>query len=205
MQNQPNTRRIPVGIVALGATVAIAAGGATAWWVLKSQPSATPDPSPTATVAPQTETPATLTTEAQKVEIYLLKDTGTEFQLESTPVSVEASAEPDALLRAAFERLFSQSGEVRGFSAIPPETKLLGISVKDNGVFVDLSAEFTSGGGSSSMMGRLGQIVYTATSLNPNAPVWISVGGEPLELLGGEGLEIPQPITREIFDREFSL
>ena len=53
------------------------------------------------------------------------------------------------------------------------------------------------------MTGRLGQIVYTATTLNPNSKVWLSVAGKPLTVLGGEGLEIPQPITRSIFDREF--
>ena len=73
----------------------------------------------------------------------------------------------------------------------------------NNDVYVDLSPEFTQGGGSASMIGRLGQVVYTATTLNPNSQVWLSVGGKLLTVLGGEGLEIPQPITRPIFDQEF--
>ena len=55
------------------------------------------------------------------------------------------------------------------------------------------------------MIGRLTQVVYTATSLDTEQSVWLSVDGEPLELLGGEGLEISQPMTREIVDTEFPL
>jgi spore germination protein GerM len=55
------------------------------------------------------------------------------------------------------------------------------------------------------MMGRVGQVVYTATTLNPNAKVYIEVNGKKLDVLGGEGVEVEQPLTRENFKKDYPL
>lgn len=217
MQNG-QTRRIPLGVIATLGALVVAAGGGTAWWAVNSQKDATlngMNPVPTqptdpalnieVTQDPSVTPPTALNPIEQSVQIYLVQDAGTEFQLASVPVTVQAAEQPEAVLTAAFDRLLNQPPNGASFSAIPPGTQVLNVEVKQNGIAVNLSPEFTSGGGSSSMTSRLGQVVYTATTLDPNASVWISVGGEPLEVLGGEGLEIPQPITRSIFESEFPL
>ncbi|AFY80350.1 GerMN domain-containing protein [Oscillatoria acuminata] len=217
MQNG-QTRRIPLGVIATLSAVVVAAGGGTAWWAVNSQkdvtlngmnpvPGQTRDPGVNIPVTqdPSVTPPTALNPIEQSVQIYVVQDTGTQFELASVPVSVQATEQPDAVLKAAFDRLVTQPPNSAGFSEIPQGTQVLNVEVKQNGIYVNLSPEFTSGGGSSSMTARLGQVVYTATTLDPNASVWISVGGQPLEVLGGEGLEIPLPITRTIFESEFPL
>ncbi|MEG3990002.1 GerMN domain-containing protein [Microcoleus sp. S28C3] len=142
---------------------------------------------------------------AQTVQVYWVKDASGKFEGVPTKVAVKQADKPDATLQAAFNSLLAGPKDANVSSEIPNGTKLRGLSVKNDGVYVDLSAEFTSGGGSNSMTGRLGQVIYTATSLQPNTKVWISVEGKPLELLGGEGLEVAQPSTRQSFDKNFPL
>ena len=144
-------------------------------------------------------------TAAQTVQVYWVKESSGKFEGVPTKVAVKQADKPDATLQAAFNSLLAGPKDASVSSEIPKGTKLRSLSVKNDGVYVDLSAEFTSGGGSNSMTGRLGQVIYTATSLKPNTKVWISVEGKPLELLGGEGLEVAQPSTRQSFDKNFPL
>jgi spore germination protein GerM len=90
-------------------------------------------------------------------------------------------------------------------STIPVGTKILSAKVMADGIHVDLSKEFTQGDGATSMIGRLGQVVYTATAQNPTAPVWITVEGKKLEVLGEVGVEVRQPVTRESYNRDFPI
>lgn len=81
-------------------------------------------------------------------------------------------------------------------STIPDGTSLLGVEVADGIASVDLSREFESGGGSLSMMGRVAQVVYTATGFDEVDAVLFLVEGVPVDVLGGEGLIIDEPQTR---------
>ena len=162
-------------------------------------------------LAPQVQTPKSpqpkplQQTDVQTVQVYWVKDASGKFEGVPTKVAVKQADKPDAALQAAFNSLLTGPKDGTVSSEIPKGTKLRSLSVKNDGVYVDLSAEFTSGGGSTSMTSRLGQVIYTATSLKPNTKVWISVEGKPLELLGGEGLEVAQPSTRQSFDKNFPL
>ncbi|MGY6529318.1 MAG: GerMN domain-containing protein [Cyanobacterium sp.] len=138
-------------------------------------------------------------TEGQRVNLYWLNE-----NLEITPRTTDLpkATTQQEVLTNAFNMLL-QGSDTDDFSAIPDETRLLDLEVKEDGVHVDLSFEFTTGGGSASMVGRLGQVIFTASSLEPSTPVWLSVDGEPLELLGGEGLEVEQPMTRDLYQEQY--
>ncbi len=85
-----------------------------------------------------------------------------------------------------------------GFTTtIPAGTRLLGVRIVDRVATVDLSAEFTSGGGSASMMGRVAQVVFTLTQFPTVSSVLFETDGAPLTTLGGEGLLIGDPQTRD--------
>ena len=218
-------RRIPVRIVAGLSAITLFAGGAAALITWRSIAPKAPvaefpvleDPgkvdSPTTggdAQTPDTQTPTSDQTDSPAAEatgqVYWLDDVDGRLTLVSSSINGSTNAQPDAQLTAAIEQLLSGPGDDNAnFSTVPPETQLISLSMESDGIYVDLSAPFKTGGGSASMMGRLGQIVYTATSLDPNAKVWITVEGEPLTLLGGEGLDVPQPMTRQTFDENFPL
>ena len=227
--NQPSKYRIPLGVV-ISVSVVLIAGSATAWWTwntLNTQNAANDigknAPNSPAAVAPETSAdgvppkptvpgtnqqtqpePRPVVSE-QTVQIYYLKDIGTGLELVPTPVTVEAANQPAAILKAAFNELIKGPRNPEAASTIPKTTRLLSLEVREDGVHVDLSREFTTGGGSASMVGRLGQVLYTATSLDPDIPVWVSVEGKSLDVLGGEGILVKQPMTRSNFDENFQM
>ena len=81
-------------------------------------------------------------------------------------------------------------------TAIPDGTQLLGLSIDDGIARVDLTSEFETGGGSASMQTRLAQVTFTITQFPSVKGVVFSLDGEPIDVLGGEGVVIDHPLTR---------
>ncbi|MGH9024295.1 MAG: GerMN domain-containing protein [Acidimicrobiia bacterium] len=81
-------------------------------------------------------------------------------------------------------------------TAIPEGTTLLGVRVDDRVATVDLSEQFTSGGGSASMRARVAQVVFTLTQFPTVDAVSFQIDGEPLTVLGGEGVLLERPQGR---------
>jgi len=88
-------------------------------------------------------------------------------------------------------------------SEIPAGTGLRGVRVAPGTVTVDLTSTFGRGGGSTSMLARVWQVVYTATQ-SPDAPaVQITLDGRRVEALGGEGVMIGAPLERRAVPPSF--
>jgi germination protein M len=84
-------------------------------------------------------------------------------------------------------------------TAIPADTKVLGLVIEDGIAHVDLSSEFESGGGSLSMQMRLAQVVYTLTQFPTVKGVLFELDGRPVDVIGGEGIVVDHPLTRKDF------
>ncbi len=207
MTEQRKNNRISSGVAAAIATAAVAVAGVTGYFAMNN-PKDTPNldnsqvipslpPNPVETPPVANEKTAT---------VYWLQENGTSFNLVPQSIQVQADInKPSEFLTATFERLLSGPTEAADSSTIPQGTKLLGVKAEGDEVRVNLSEDFQFGGGSASMIGRVGQVVYTATALNPNAKVYLELNGEPVEVLGGEGLELQQPLTRENYMKNFEL
>ncbi|MBD2505998.1 MULTISPECIES: GerMN domain-containing protein [unclassified Nostoc] len=203
MKDQQGSNRISSGAIAAVSAVVVAVGGGVAWFTTHSSNPPTPS-NPSGPIAqpaqPSTRQPAN----EQTPNVYWLRPKDKSVALVPQPVKV-ASIRANQPLEAAFQSLLAGPTEGTDSTTIPKGTKLLGLKSENDEVHVNLSEDFTSGGGSTSMMGRVGQVVYTATSLNPKAKVYIDVNGKPLDVLGGEGVELQQPLTRESFEKNYQL
>ena len=140
-------------------------------------------------------------------QFYGLEIVGDRISLASRVIYTKATS-PEAALQDALIQLFSQSSDSELITTIPLSTKLLGLRIEDQNIYIDLSEEFGFGGGSSSMIYRVAQVLYTATSINPEASVFLSIEGQPLNEdypLGGEGLLLDYPLNRQNLEQNLPL
>jgi len=204
MKDQQGSNRISSGLIVAVSALVVAVSGGVAW--LTSQSHNTPIPlNSSQTITKPTQPTITNPNNEQTPNVYWLKPEAKSVNLVPRPVKIATATLPQKTLEVAFQSLLSGPREGEDTTTIPKGTKLLGLSIKNDEVHVNLSADFTSGGGSTSMLGRVGQVIYTATTLNPQAKVYIDVDGKPLDVLGGEGVELEQPLTRASFKQNYQL
>ena len=162
-------------------------------------PAATP--SPTATPKPTASPAGTTIVRAYFVLGSFTGNEGLVPVLREVPqTKAVASAAMRALLEGPTAPEMATSPAV--YTAIPDGTTLLGITITDGVATVNLSKEFESGGGSESMLQRLGQVVYTLTQFSTVDGVRFELDGTPTTTFGGEGVTFPpdgRPIVREDF------
>lgn len=207
MQNGQQHKRFSRAWVAGIAGIILVIGGA-AWWARSSwdsanQPSISNNPN-TVQQTPTQKEP--IAQRQEEVAICWLNPTENSIELVKKTLSFPTSATSNQILESAFSQLLAGPSKSADYTTtIPQGTKLLALDATEEGVIVDLSQEFMTGGGSASMTSRLAQVVYTATSLDSKSKVWINVEGKPLEILGGEGITVSQPMTRQEFQEHFTL
>ena len=153
------------------------------------QPAASPT-SPAPTVAPTEGEELTL-------NVYFLRD-------ERLAVAHRTVPRTQAVGMAALEQLLigptTRESELGYASAVPDGTEILGLEIEDGIAWVDLNAVFESGGGSLSMAARLAQIAFTLTQVPAVDAVQFLLEGELVEVFGGEGLVLDEPVGRDFED-----
>ena len=106
----------------------------------------------------------------------------------------------EALAASALRALLdgpSRAERSRGLtSEMPPGTTLRGVTIGGGLATVDLGVAFAQGGGSSSILARVWQVVYTASQFPDVSSVQLLIGGRRVDTLGGEGLLIGAPMRR---------
>ena len=196
------TRRLPARLilcllaVVSGAAFVAACGGsgggsapaATAATVpVTATPSATPSPA----------APAPTTAAATALSLYFLR--GEELGVAARrvpPTSAPATAALEALLAGP-----TAAETAAGLaSAVPPETRLLGLSIDGTTARVDLSAQFAEGGGLS-LQARVAQVVYTLTRFETVKTVAFMLEGSAVDALGSEGLPLGAGQSRSDWSR----
>src|SRR5579884_897575 len=85
-------------------------------------------------------------------------------------------------------------------TSIPAGTKLLGLDVSAGLATVDLSSDYQSGGGSTSMRDRLAQVVFTLTQFPTVQQVRFELDGKPVTVFGGEGIVMNHPVGRADYE-----
>lgn len=132
--------------------------------------------------------------------VYFAKDTGTAFTLESVPRVARSGGLEErvsAQVRALVDGPTPAEAEEGLATNLPDGTRVLGASLKDGLLTVNLSREFGSGGGTASMIGRLNQLYYTLSQPAGVRAVSLEVEGRPLRVLGGEGIIVDSVWVRD--------
>lgn len=161
-----------------------------------AEPSEAPGATPSAAPA-STATPAAAGTTIVRAYFLLGGEPGSEGLVPVLREVPKTTAVAKAAMNAVLAGPTSaESGERTISSAIPAGTRLLSVAIKNGIATVDLSTEFDSGGGSTSMQYRLAQVVYTLTQFSTVKSVVFQIEGETVTVFGGEGIVLDGPQAR---------
>jgi spore germination protein GerM len=134
------------------------------------------------------------------VTIFFSKYQGSQSIVQNVIRKLPQDAKSNPLQFALTELLKGPTSEEKSqgfYSEIPQGTKLLGLTQDNEAVTINLSNQFTSGGGSNSMEQRFEELKQTVFSIDSSHKINLDVEGKPLDLLGGEGLEVQDSLKRQ--------
>jgi spore germination protein GerM len=133
--------------------------------------------------------------EAREMKIWFVKPINDQISL----VPVLRTLSGSDQLAEAVQQLLSGPTSIESdaglSSEIPKGTTLLGVKRADGDVEVNLSKDFASSGGGTSLETRIEQLSRTVSTIAGSHKVYLAIEGERLTATAGDGLEIKQPIN----------
>ena len=162
-----------------------------------ASPATAPVASPTAASGEPTMAASASAAATTAVRIYLFQPDSAGGDAHLVPVMRSVPRTRAVATAALRELLAGPAPDENGLlTMIPAGSQLLGITVDGGIASVDLTGTFESGGGSASMLGRLAQLVYTATQFPTVDAVRLRLDGKPVESIGGEGVIVGAGLGR---------
>ncbi|MDD3237644.1 MAG: GerMN domain-containing protein [Candidatus Gastranaerophilales bacterium] len=86
------------------------------------------------------------------------------------------------------------------YSEIPRGTKLLSVDLQGANIIINLSSDFQYGGGTDSVYSRMHQLIKTAKSNTSGQNIYLYLNGKQVDVLGGEGIMVSQPLNENSLD-----
>ncbi len=138
--------------------------------------------------------------ETNSVSVYFVKNLGEgKYKLEAVrrkvpPQNIKIIIALEELLKGPSEK----DKEKGYYTEIPASVRLLGISGNPQSITINFSKDFELGGGATSMIVRLQQLVNTVLDAEKKLPVYLEIENKRVSTIGGEGLVVPQPLARNL-------
>ncbi len=82
------------------------------------------------------------------------------------------------------------------YTEIPSGTRLISITESPSRVVINLTSDFENGGGTDGIYKRLFQLIKTV-KINSNLPLYLQLDGKQVDVIGGEGIMINQPLNED--------
>jgi germination protein M len=182
-----------------GASSDVGDGGTVSTTAPANTTTTTEPPEQTTTTEPSdtTTTSTTLAEDTVTVRVYFSRDEKVCAASRVIPKTQQVGA---AAMKALLEGPTEIEKQGGMWSSVPKGTTFLGLDIKDGIATVDLSKEYSSGGGSLSMMMRLAEVVFTLTQFPTVEGVNFKLDGKPIDVLGGEGIIIDHPMSRADYE-----
>ena len=135
---------------------------------------------------------------SQEIKIYFTKSKAP-GEIALVPV-VRKVSKDDSPVYASIRELFlgpTKPEELKKImTEIPLGTRLINIEESGDEIYLNISSQYIAGGGSATMQLRYLQIYKTLKKIAPFKEIYLLVDGKPIKTIGGEGLEVTQPLTK---------